>query len=63
MATQMQLEVILIGENRKKWGRNGAQGSLHWWRSVDKIPLSVTTLRLNNSNAVNSNTEKRLLFY
>ena len=63
MATQMQLEVILIGENRKKWGRNGAQGSLHWWRRVDKITLSVTTLRLNNSNAVNSNTEKRLLFY
>ena len=22
----------LIGENRKKCGRNGAQGSLHWWR-------------------------------
>ena len=53
----MQLEVILIGEvdwrksikligeNRKKWGRNGAQGSLHWWRRVVKITLSVTTLR------------------
>ena len=45
-ATQMQLEVILIGEvdwrksikligeNRKNWGRNGAQGNLHWWRRV-----------------------------
>ena len=30
----------LIGENRKNWGRNGAQGSLHWWRRVDKITLS-----------------------
>ena len=51
MATEMQLEVILIGEvdwrksikltgqNRKNWGRNGAQGSLHWWRRVDKITL------------------------
>ena len=46
MATQMQLEVILIGEvdwrksikligeNRKNWGRKGAQGNLHWWRRV-----------------------------
>ena len=29
----------LIGENRKNWGRNGAQGNLHWWRTVDKINL------------------------
>ena len=29
----------LIGENRKNWGKNGAQGSLHWWRRVDNITL------------------------
>lgn len=29
----------LIGENRKNWGKNGAQESLHWWRRVDKITL------------------------
>ena len=29
----------LIGENRKNLGRNGAPGSLHWWRRVDKITL------------------------
>ena len=57
MATQMQLEVILIGEvdwrksikligeNRKKWGRNGAQGSLHWWRRADKITLRKEKLQ------------------
>ena len=27
----------LIGENRKNCGKNGAQGSLHWWRK--KITL------------------------
>ena len=27
----------LIGENQKNWGKNGAQGSLHWWWRVDKI--------------------------
>ena len=57
MATEMQLEVILIGEvdwrksikltgqNRKNWGRNGAQGSLHWWRRVDKITLRKEKLQ------------------
>ena len=57
MATQMQLEVILIGEvdwrksiklireNRNNWGRNGAQGSLHWWRRVDKITLRKEKLQ------------------
>ena len=29
----------LIGENRKNWGRSGAQGSLRWWRRVDEITL------------------------
>ena len=29
----------LIGESRKNWDRNGAQGSSHWWRRVDKITL------------------------
>ena len=26
----------LIGKN---WGRNGAEGSSHWWRRADKITL------------------------
>ena len=29
----------LIGENRKNWGRSGAQESLRWWRRVDEITL------------------------
>ena len=29
----------LIGENQKNWRKNGAQGSLHWRRRVDKITL------------------------
>ena len=35
----------LIGENRKTWGKNGAQGSLHWWRRVDKITLRKEKLQ------------------
>ena len=35
----------LIGENRKNWGKNGAQESLHWWKRVDKITLRKEKLQ------------------
>lgn len=30
----------LIGGNQRNWGRNGAQGNLHWWRMVHNNTLS-----------------------